>query len=306
MFKNSKSYYLTKILCIVVCCVVGIILFLKGEAIAQKYEERKNLMVTVEATICKINESKDSDGDKEYRTYIEYTYNGITYSDVYWKYSSQRSMAGEIGDKLEITIYSDAPETFPKNTYIKSSLSYILAMICFGFAIRFLFLGNSERYAWYMKNCGINHENIKKDLFFSKKEERKKSLWKILFGIGLLFFMVSKDLYDITILMVFGLALIMLFWGVIGLDKANKELKKIQEDKFSIVSKIVVEKYEKSDGDGGGEYYIIYLRENMKETYRLYSQRLWKKLEINDEVRFVYIEDNTKPIYCVLKNNEIY
>ena len=109
-----------------VMCIIGICIIVSGkrfEAVAQ----------TVTGTIAAIESYRDADGERHYRAYVDYAYQGRKYTDVRLNYYSSGMFEGD-----EIVLKID-PQN-PRNVRAKNS--YLVAgVILLGMGVVFLLVG---------------------------------------------------------------------------------------------------------------------------------------------------------------------
>lgn len=104
----SKQMLLKKLLWVLPFLIIGLVLMLYSFSEIMRYYNVQGRAVTLNATVCRVEEGFDADGNDEYEVFVDYTYEGKQYTKRYMVSTSDMWL-DRIGDTVEIIINPDNP-----------------------------------------------------------------------------------------------------------------------------------------------------------------------------------------------------
>lgn len=113
----------------VLCFGLSVFLIFQAVSDTNEYNAVKDKLITLTANVCKIDEHRDSDGDKEYSVSVRYYYNDRAYTS-YFDTTSRRDTY-DFGQEVTVTINPDNPDKVYKYTESTISLAILFSVLLF-------------------------------------------------------------------------------------------------------------------------------------------------------------------------------
>lgn len=221
--------------------LIGVLILLSGYQNCLRYAPVKGKGVEVTATASRIVETLDSENMEEYELFVDYEYQGKSYT-VYYKTYSTYAKAAAV-DTVTVVINPDNPGE--KMETLKSNM--VLSII-FGW----LFLATAVAATGIRQNedqivvHGLSREIVKIELS-EQVQHRRGAAWLMTVGAGLL---ISWVLFSNALsLLPAAAGLVILIFGIRKLMQDLKALKDLKNDKFRISQSSFLRKYEESDSE---------------------------------------------------------
>lgn len=234
----------------VIGCLMAVgfsaVLFFSSVAIQYAdYLEHKGSLVSVPATVSRVQEYEDSDDDVRYNIYLSYEYDDDFYENVFWE-SKSKSQYDE-GDEINVKISSDDPEYIKPTDIGGGSLIFVLLVIS-------SIVAACIHDTWFYKNKNVNDIRFIDEKVIMRELSPKLNfaLANVAFGYGVGFVGSVFFLPDLINNMAFAfwgclIGLVLLFIGII-------RTLNLSDSEYSINVHKCLNCWSENDGDTTSNY----------------------------------------------------
>lgn len=256
---------------------------------AEHYLQVYQNPVTVTATVTE-HESYDDDGDRDYRSYISYDYNGVHYDDIQYEDCGDREDLTAVGTVVNVQVSPKDPSQ--RIDRLKGTGKYLyIGFFLTACALAFLyhFLVNSRM----SEDClgTPDMDTVQRDL----KLHILGRLWGAfsflcMVGYGLMYWRYSPLLGKIP-LIIAGVCCPLWLWNLlIGI----RDYRYVKLGEFQLHRDVLVNKEIKTDSEGSDSYHLYYQSADRKWD-TITNEENYQKAQIGSSVLAVYLKGKNKP-----------
>jgi len=301
----KKGWIFLNIVLIVCSCLffaISTILIKQSVKNNAEYYKYKDVAVSVPAIVSEVNVYDDSDNNKEYKTYIDYEYDGKTYSGIYWgTFSSKKT----VGQQVVIKIIPDNPTHIFGDDIGAGDLNGATYMFCVVMNVLF--------FCVYETRKNKNEDSLKVvDANEVYAVTKPRMIFMMIFvsiafaRIILLYLYPSFVNYDNSSLSTF----IVIIVSIVLVIHKLIECRSYSFNNYCLERKSCTDKDTSYDGEGNKEYNLCFGYQEFSCTVDLFHQThigdvFLLLLDKKKEILKVYDAKNSTYVLCV-NDDELY
>lgn len=270
-----------------VCLGVFLLCVLHSAMACSRYVRAQDQAVTVCATITNVTKDSDPEEGRVYDVFIEYEYDGSSYTFKYRDDTRYSVWARRIGDTIQVQIDPDHPQE-PLEAMRDDMRRFLLGLFFLGGGLVIL---NQPDHRYWTAAYGVSTETAKKDLEWNI---RRRWIWKwcvissaVMLSFKLLFFPVLS-----IWLLPAGAVLALL--GIVGFLRCRRDLNKVEMGAFTICDLTVVGKPMDETRNDKRYHYLTFTDGTEKWKIRV-KENEYNSIASGEMRKAAFLEGESKP-----------
>lgn len=255
----------------------------------EHYLEIRDRAVEVEAVIVRVEESWDSDGDREYDAIMRYTVNGQDYEQKYRSFGNKYKAEDRIGTTVVTSVDPEDPQTEVHDLAVKCGIETFFSTAMMAILMATLTMRIRKPYTAYY---GWSRSAAEKDL---PHQIHSTYRWDVLLLPGIVMAALLIRHRQIHSWFLFAIGAIVLLAGVVVLRNYIHAMRLLRQERFTLRRDTYVSKQIRTDSDGDEHYSITFT--NGKNTWeQAVDRKRYDTLGSGNIIDAVYLEGDKRPI----------
>ena len=243
----------------------------------------------VEAVIVRVEESWDSEGDKQYDAIMRYTVNGQDYEQKYRSFGNKYKAEGRIGTTVVTSVDPEDPQTEIHDLAIKCGIGTVFSGIAMAILVAVISMGIRKPFTAYY---GWNRASVEKDL---PREIHRAYRWDVILLPGIVVATLLIRHHQVHDWFLFVIGAIVLLRGVVLLRNYIRAMHLFRQERFTLRRDTYVSKRVTTDSDGNEQYHITF--SNGKNTWeQTVNRKRYDAQGSGNIIDAVYLEGDKRPI----------
>ena len=255
----------------------------------EHYLEIRDRAIEVEAVIVRVEESWDSDGDREYDAIMRYTVNGQDYEQKYRSFGNKYKAEDRIGTTVVTSVDPEDPQTEVHDLAVKCGIGTFFSTAMMAILMATLTMRIRKPYTAYY---GWSRAAVEKDL---PHQIHSTYRWDVFLLPGIVMVALLIRHRQVHSWFLFAIGAIVLLIGVVVLRNYIHAMRLLRQERFTLRRDTYVSKQIRTDSDGDEHYSITFT--NGKNTWeQAVDRKRYDTLGSGNIIDAVYLEGDKRPI----------